>query len=80
MSITLYWAPISQPSRALKSFLVETGIEHAEETCNLLTGGHKAPPFTDINPAGTVPFITYDGKMMNESHALMKYLCMKYPE
>ena len=33
---------------------------------------------TDVNPAGTVPFIVVDGKMMNESAAVMKYLCMRF--
>ena len=57
--------------------MVHTGIEHEDAACvNLLAGEHKKPPVTDVNPAGVVPFITYDGTMMNESHAVMKFLTM----
>ena len=61
--------------------MVHTGIEHEDGACvNLLAGEHKKPPVTDVNPAGIVPFITLDGKMMNESHSVMKFLASTNPD
>ena len=79
-AIALYWGRISQPSRALKAFLVDSGIEHEDHELNMLAGEAKKPEVVAINPAGTLPFITYDGTCMVETVAIMRFLACKHPE
>ena len=60
--IKLYWARPSQPSRAVKSFLIDTGIEHEEDVLNWYKGEQqKRADIGHLNPEVRVPFITYDG-------------------
>lgn len=76
----LYWAPHSQPARALKAFFVEANIPHDEKVLNILKGEHKSEEVLKVNPAGVVPFVIKDGKLLNESTAVMKLVCAKQPE
>ena len=73
-SICLYWSVMSQPSRALKVFLLDSGIAHTERHLDLQKQEHKSPEICAINPAGTVPFITFDGECMVETVAVMRFL------
>lgn len=73
-TIALYWGRASQPARALKAFLVDSGIEHEDHELDMFKGEAKKPEILAINPAGTVPFITYDGVLMVESVAIMRFL------
>ena len=62
MALIAYYDILSQPARALKSFLVEAGIEHEDHLLDIFKGEHKTPEMLALNPAGQVPFITIDGK------------------
>ena len=79
MSIALYWNLGSQPSRALKTLLVEGGVAHEDKHLDLLKGENKTPEILALNPAGTVPFITVDGQPMVESSAILRYLAQTQP-
>ena len=46
---------------------------------DLTKGQHKSGAILEINPLGTVPFITIKGKVHTESQAIMRYLAMTYP-
>lgn len=72
--ICLYWSFMSQPARALKCFLLDACIEHEERHLDLQKEEHKSPQLMAINPAGTVPFITFDGQCMVETVAIMRFL------
>ena len=76
-SLKLYWVQLSQPSRALKTFLLDSGIPHQDHELGF--GEQKKPEFLAINPAGTVPFMTLDGKLMTETVALIRLLCRQHP-
>jgi glutathione S-transferase len=79
--VKLYWGDVSQPARGYKAFLTEAGIPHEEVHVNLLKGEHKSAVITDVNPKGTIPFATIDGKstVYNESAASMKLVADLYP-
>ena len=70
----------SQPSRAIKCFLLEADIEHEDIHVDMTTAEHKSDEIMKLNPAGLVPFIVLDDKVYTESTAIMRYLCHKYPE
>ena len=79
MSLQIVWGTGSQPSRALKAFLMDAGIPHTERVVDLEKGEHKTPEITALNPAGTVPFLIEDGELLVETVAIMRYLSEKYP-
>lgn len=78
--IKYYWGSLSQPSRAIKAFLADSGIEHECVHVDMLKGEHKSEAITAVNPAGTLPFLTIDGKLYKETVAVMRYLANKFPE
>ena len=78
--IALYWGPLSQPSRALKAFLVDSGIKHEDHELNMLAGEGKSPKVLALNPAGTLPFITFNGHVMVETVAILRFLACMYRE
>jgi glutathione S-transferase len=39
---------------------------------------HKAPEYMAMNPAGTLPFMMVDDKLMTESASMLRYLCRKF--
>ena len=77
--IKLYWATISQPSRAIKSLLVAGDVPHEEAVLDILKGENRTPEMLAINPAGSLPFITVDGEPLYESAAILRYLAVKFP-
>lgn len=80
MAIVLYWFLLSQPSRALKAMLDDSGIEYSDRHLDLQKGETRTPEILKLNPAGTVPFITVDGQPMTETIAIMRYLTRAYPQ
>jgi len=87
MSLTLFYEPYSQPSRAILTFIRLSCIPHQVKVVNLLKFEHKSPEFIKINPLGQVPAISDGDFFLNESEAIVLYLidsreCGKeyYPE
>ena len=75
---TLYWNMGSQPSLAIKALLVAGDVEHEDKHTDLDPKVYKSPEFLAMNPQGKLPFITQDGKGMNESAAILRYLAQKH--
>ena len=74
MSLTFYYHPLSQPSRAVLTVLHLLDIEHDKKVVDLFKGEHKSPEFLEINPFGLIPAIDDGGFTLWESEAIMKYL------
>ena len=74
--IKLYWIRMSQPSRALYTFLTHCRIKF--EDIELQMGEQKKPEFMAINPKGLVPFMTVDGQLYNESCAVLRWLAGRF--
>ena len=74
----LYHDPLSTPSRAVVSFLIDQGIAYDEEVIDLLAGDHLAPAYGSVNPNRQVPALEDDGFRLTEGSAILKYLADKY--
>jgi len=80
-SITCYWSNVSQPSRAMKAFLDDSGIPYVDHPVDMLKGeNYTDPEVTKYSPAGSLPFLVIDGVVYKETVALMRYLAGKYPD
>lgn len=77
MSITLYYAPMSNAARILAS-LEELGVPYEKVKIDLRAGEQKKPEFLALNPNGKVPTIVLDGTPMFESVAIQIALGERY--
>lgn len=74
MPLTLYFHPVSQPSRSVLAFLKLTGIPYEIKVIDIMRGETRGPEYAKINPAMTVPAIDDDGFILGESEAIVRYL------
>jgi glutathione S-transferase len=78
-SLTLYYHPLSQPSRAVLALLHIGGIKYEGKIIDLLKGEQHSAEFKAINPFGTVPCLVHDRLILGESNAILSYLCDAFP-
>lgn len=78
MVLKIYIDFISQPSRAILSFLLLNQIPFELIEIQLMKGEHLTPEFEKINPVKKVPAIIDDDFELFESHAILRYLSKKY--
>ena len=74
----LYHDPLSAPSRAVVSFLIDEGLAFDEEIVDLMAGDHLQPAYGMINANRQVPALVDDGFRLTEGSAILKYLGDKY--
>lgn len=74
----LYTSPLSQHGRRVVSLLEEAGIPYAIEPIAIEKGEHLGPTFAEVNPNRQVPALAVDGKILLESHAIMRFLCDRH--
>ena len=57
------------PTRSIRArwTLQELGVDFQSITVDLLNGEHRSPQFLAINPAGKVPVLVDDGRVVTES-------------
>lgn len=60
MSITLYYHPLSQPSRSTLALLNIGGLKFEGKIIDLMKGEGRSPEYLKINPFGGVPFIIHN--------------------
>lgn len=68
--ITLFHSPLTC-SLASKFALIESGLEHRIEIINTAKGANLEPAYLAINPAGKVPALAVDGRVVTESTAIL---------
>mgnify|MGYP000263818755 CR=1 FL=1 len=70
------------PTRSLRArwTLQEMGVDFQPITVNLLKGEHHSPQFLAVNPAGKIPVLVDDDRVIHESVAIVLYLTDKYPD
>ena len=76
--IIIYGNSMSQCSRRVIALLVEAGIEYEEKPVDLMVGIQYSNGYLAMNPNHSVPVLV-DGKLcINESNAILRYLCNKH--
>lgn len=77
--IRLHHVPLSRSFRILW-LLQEMGIEAEVVTHSITDGSLRQPDYLERSPAGRVPALEIDGRMLFESGAITEYLCETRPE
>jgi glutathione S-transferase len=70
------------PTRSIRVrwTLQELGADFEPIRVNLLAGDHRRPEFLKINPAGKIPVLVDDDRVLTESVAIVLYLAEKYSD
>lgn len=76
--LTFYFAPGSS-SMAPHIALHETGASFEGKPLSLAKKGTRTPAFLAINPAGKVPVLLVDGRMLTEVAGILFYLARTFP-
>lgn len=74
MPLTLYFHPLSQPSRAVITLLNLTETKFEPKLTFTSKKETRTPEFLEMNPLGQIPAINDDGFTLGESDAIMKYI------
>lgn len=74
MSVTLYhWEPNANSGKPMLT-LVEKGVAFDSHYLDLLSFDQHKPEYLAVNPMGTIPAMTHDGRVITESSAMMEYV------
>jgi len=77
--IRLHHVPASRSFRVLW-FLEELGLEYKTVEYSIRDGSLRTPAFLAISPAGRVPALEIDGRVLFESGAILQTLCEIHPQ
>lgn len=77
--LTLYFSPGSS-SMAPHIALHEIGLPFEAKPLSLATKDTRTPEFLAINPAGKVPTLLIDGRVLTEVAGILFYLARSHPE
>ena len=77
--LTFYFAPGSS-SMAPHIALHETGASFEAKPLSLAKKDTRIPAFLAMNPAGKVPVLLVDGRMLTEVAGILFYLARSYPD
>jgi len=77
--LTLYFAPGSS-SMAAHIALHETGVAFEGRPMSFKRNDMQSPDFLEINPAGKVPTLLIDGRVLTEVAGILFYLARRFPE
>ena len=72
--VTLYhWEPNANSGKPMLA-LVEKGVAFDSHYLDLLEFDQHKPDYLAVNPLGTIPAMTHDGRVLTESTAIMEYV------
>jgi glutathione S-transferase len=77
--LTLYFAPGSS-SMAAHIALHEVGADFEPRPMSFKRNDMRSPEFLKINPAGLVPTLLIDGRVLTEVAGILFYLARRFPE
>ncbi|XP_055921900.1 glutathione S-transferase E14 [Eupeodes corollae] len=75
MKPTLYYDDRSPPVRSCLLLIKILNIDVELKFIDLFKGEQLKPDFLEINPAHSVPVLQHNGLTLNDSHAILIYLC-----
>ncbi|MBV9558039.1 MAG: glutathione S-transferase, partial [Pseudolabrys sp.] len=77
----LYDSKMAPNPRRVRIFLAEKGITVPTEQVDMMTGAHRTPEYTAINPLQRMPALELDdGTIITESIAICRYFEAQQPE
>src|SRR6185312_1270874 len=79
MMLTLYFAPGSS-SMAPHIALQEVGADFEARPMSFKKNDIRSPEYLRINPAGQVPTLLIDGRVLTEVAGILFYLAKRFPE
>lgn len=74
----LYNFPYSQHSRRVVSLLEQVGIDYDSHVVDMMNGEHMSSDYLAVNPNHQIPTLIDGDVKIHESHAIMRYLCVKH--
>src|SRR5215475_9401719 len=77
--LTLYFAPGSS-SMAVHIALHEVGASFETRPMSFKTNDMRSPEYLKINPAGSVPALLIDGRVLTEVAGILFYLARRFPD
>lgn len=77
MSVFLYHHPFSRAAGTVW-MLEEAGVDYELRFVDMMTGEHKKPEYTSLNPMGKLPILTDGDAVVTESAAIGMYLADRY--
>jgi len=77
--LTLYFAP-GASSMAPHIALHEVGAPFESRPISLAKHENRAPAYLGLNPQGTVPMLSIDGRSLTEVAAILFYLARRFPD
>ena len=77
--LTLYFSPGSS-SMAAHIALHEVGATFEPKPVSFAKKEHQSPAFRAINPAGKVPALLIDGRLLTEVAGILFYVARRFPE
>ena len=72
--LTLYHAGTSVCSIKARLVMHETGLPWTSVELDLVRGEQVEPDYLKLNPAGVVPTLVHDGRVLVESSVIIDYL------
>jgi GST-like protein len=73
-AITLYhWEPNANSGKPMLA-LEEKGVAWASHYIDMIAFDQHQPQYLAVNPQGTIPAMTHDGRVLTESTAIMEYV------
>ncbi len=77
----LYDSRMAPNPRRVRIFLAEKGIEVPTVQVDMMTGAHRTPQYTAVNPLQRMPALELDdGTIITESVAICRYFEAQHPE
>lgn len=80
MSLELYHYQNSVCSQKVRLVLAEKGLSFTSHHVDLMTFENLAEAYLAINPAGVVPTLVDEGRVITESSIIIEYLDDAYPD
>jgi len=80
MTLELYHGWRSSASRRVRLVLAEKGLSWVGHEMDLLRGDQHDPAYLALNPAGVVPALVHDGRVVCDSAVIAEYLDERFPQ
>lgn len=77
--VHLYHSPYSNCSQRSRLVLEEKGIAWTSHKIDLMAFEHLTEAYQGIHPKGVVPALVHDGRVVVESHDIIRYLDDHFP-